>query len=389
MVFKWFDLVVLFGIIQGLVSTLILISRPTKSQLSQRLMVAILLVLSLLSFKIAIHSLGLWDNPIFTYFPLAIDLLIQPLLYCYVASLTLPNFKLKGKVLLHFLPVLLFICHAVIVYIAVLKVNALPEKNIIAEHWKYNHIKAIEDDLSVASTIIYGLLSFRLVTRYRKWLYQCTSDASFPTLEWLRNILVATGILGLGLLINIVLDQVYNFNVSHFLHWEIFYIYLSGLIYFIAFRSYRLVNVIPTWGVQQFNEFEKVVIVSKYGQEELQKAKSAIVYALEHERLFLNSELTLVMLAAHLKLSQAVVSEAINKEFGKSFRTLVNELRTREFKNKANSPELQHLSILGIALECGFNSEASFYRIFRSSTGMSPKQYMSQLSGDGNSQPDF
>jgi len=34
--------------------------------------------------------------------------------------------------------------------------------------------------------------------------------------------------------------------------------------------------------------------------------------------------------------------------------------------------------LLGVAIECGFNSEASFYRIFRQLEGMSPNEYMQQ-----------
>lgn len=374
MLFKWFDLVVLFGILQGLVSGLILITKPKKRSLTSKLLAAILFVFSLLSFKIAIHTLGLWEKPIFTYFPLAIDLLIQPLLYCYIASLTIPDFKLSGVKWLHFAPVVLFLLHAVAVYIAVLPVNSLPEKNAIAERWHYNLIKSIEDDLSVISVIFYGFLGFRLVTRYREWLYQNISDTRYPAFTWLKNVLLATGVLGLGLLTNVVLDQVFDFNALHFFHWEIFYIYLSALIYYISYRSFRE-NEPGFLSGPHIPDFQKA---AKYNYNELQNAKEAVMIALISNSLFLNGELTLNMLAAHLQLSPVLVSESINKQLGKSFRNLVNELRVEEFKKKANNTEMKHLSIFGVALECGFNSEASFYRVFRHATGMSPKNYLTQ-----------
>lgn len=76
-----------------------------------------------------------------------------------------------------------------------------------------------------------------------------------------------------------------------------------------------------------------------------------------------------------MHLSTNVVSYTISQSFGKSFRDLINEHRMEEVKQKLGDPALSHLSILGIALDSGFNSEASFYRIFKKHTNQSPKAY--------------
>ncbi|MDB5088973.1 MAG: AraC family transcriptional regulator [Mucilaginibacter sp.] len=238
MTFSWFDIVVLFGVIQGLVSAILLI-KNRKNAIGSKLLAALLFVFSLLSFKIALHTLGLWDTKTFRYFPLAIDLLIQPLLYFYVCSLIIPDFRISGKKILHLFPPLIFFVHAILVYFAVIQKTDLHVKDVIAEKWHFNAIKTFEDDLSVFSTIIYGWLSFRLVQGYRKWLYNHIAGTNYQTFGWLKNVLSFTGILGLGLLINICLDQVFYFSNHHFLHWQVFYIYLSFLIYYIAYRSYQ------------------------------------------------------------------------------------------------------------------------------------------------------
>ncbi len=36
------------------------------------------------------------------------------------------------------------------------------------------------------------------------------------------------------------------------------------------------------------------------------------------------------------------------------------------------------MTILALALDAGFNSQATFQRAFRSNTGMSPREYMNQ-----------
>jgi len=47
-----------------------------------------------------------------------------------------------------------------------------------------------------------------------------------------------------------------------------------------------------------------------------------------------------------------------------------------EVKSMLMRDDIEHMSILGIALDCGFNSEATFYRIFKKNTGISPKEYI-------------
>ncbi|MBT8190072.1 MAG: helix-turn-helix domain-containing protein [Bacteroidia bacterium] len=45
---------------------------------------------------------------------------------------------------------------------------------------------------------------------------------------------------------------------------------------------------------------------------------------------------------------------------------------------------IQQFSILGIALDSGFNSKASFNRVFKKKAGMTPSQYLKSLKGDSN-----
>jgi AraC-like DNA-binding protein len=55
----------------------------------------------------------------------------------------------------------------------------------------------------------------------------------------------------------------------------------------------------------------------------------------------------------------------------------VNAYRIEEVKERLLAPGHQHLTITGIALGCGFNSQATFQRAFKNSTGVSPKEFIS------------
>ncbi|MEL6536149.1 MAG: helix-turn-helix domain-containing protein [Bacteroidota bacterium] len=104
-------------------------------------------------------------------------------------------------------------------------------------------------------------------------------------------------------------------------------------------------------------------------------AVSQVIEALEQEKLYLNSKLTLLDLAVHLGTTENKLSYVINQGLGNRFYDLGNTYRVQEVKDKLVDPAYSHLSILGIALESGFNSKSSFQQVFKNFTGMTPSQF--------------
>ncbi len=96
---------------------------------------------------------------------------------------------------------------------------------------------------------------------------------------------------------------------------------------------------------------------------------------MEQQKPFLNEQLTLSMLASQCDCTQAQLSQIVNQHFNKSFYDFVNEYRVEEAKKRLNSPTYEHLSILGIAYDCGFKSKSSFNRYFKKYTGTSPSKF--------------
>lgn len=86
--------------------------------------------------------------------------------------------------------------------------------------------------------------------------------------------------------------------------------------------------------------------------------------------------LTIAELAAEIGSNKSYVSSCINSRTGKTFNEYVNGLRVEEAKRlilerKDGTP----LSEIGES--CGFSNEASFYRIFKAYTGMTPSNWRS------------
>ena len=106
------------------------------------------------------------------------------------------------------------------------------------------------------------------------------------------------------------------------------------------------------------------------------KAIEDLKNLMEQEKPYLNPELNLADLADMAKMNRAQLSETINAGFGKNFNDFVNQYRVNAFKKMLAENHQDRLSLLGIALECGFNSKATFNRVFKKLTNLSPTDYL-------------
>ena len=105
-----------------------------------------------------------------------------------------------------------------------------------------------------------------------------------------------------------------------------------------------------------------------------QHLQSLLTY-LKREKPFVNEKLSLHDLADQLNISTNLLSQVINEGTGKTYYDLINEFRMQEVKNKLINPYEDHKTILALAFESGFQSKASFNRIFKKSEGITPSQY--------------
>ena len=108
------------------------------------------------------------------------------------------------------------------------------------------------------------------------------------------------------------------------------------------------------------------------------KTIAILKQAMEQDKLYLNPELSLTLLAKHTDIAQKTISAVLNQHLNTSFNEFVNGYRVDAFKKKLCADDVKHLTIAGIASECGFNSQATFQRTFRQLTGLSPSEFKLQ-----------
>lgn len=91
---------------------------------------------------------------------------------------------------------------------------------------------------------------------------------------------------------------------------------------------------------------------------------------------YLDPEVTLRSLAHQIDIHPNQLSWLLNDSLGKNFSEFVNHYRINTFKEKATDKSHQHLTLLAIAYESGFNSKTAFNTYFKKETGLTPKAYL-------------
>jgi AraC-like DNA-binding protein len=85
-------------------------------------------------------------------------------------------------------------------------------------------------------------------------------------------------------------------------------------------------------------------------------------------------------LAEQVKIHPNQLSWMLNEKLGKNFNEFINHYRVENFKRLALDDANQHISLLGLAYESGFNFKTVFNTFFKKETGMTPSAFVKSKS---------
>lgn len=109
-----------------------------------------------------------------------------------------------------------------------------------------------------------------------------------------------------------------------------------------------------------------------------------LIDTIEQEQLFLNPDLDQKTLIRILGTNKKYLYEAIKFHGESNFRGIINRLRINHAKKIIKEELLKGKTIhfVNLYINCGFNANSTFYRIFKSYTGLSPVEYSIELKKD-------
>ena len=311
------------------------------------------------------HSEEFYYRPFFSELNYAIPLLYGTLIWFYTRALTQAQYKFKGVDTLHFLPFIIFFS----ILISPLLFGTVLVKS---KHLGYPFIKLLITPFYLFATLL-------LLKKYREQLKQAYSYELEINLMWL-NWIITGGIMlwiiaSSGFVYNSFSETpmtlLFDFYVVGFLA-----IYLFALTYVAITRtdlfSKSKRQVIPV-KIEKLEEIEEVTSDEEASySRELNDLKSKV----EKDKLFLDPLLSINKLSEITRVPQYKISKILNNQLDQSFYDFINGYRIEAVKQQMDSGAAGDLSILGIALDCGFNSKASFNRVFKKREGITPSQYL-------------
>ena len=115
---------------------------------------------------------------------------------------------------------------------------------------------------------------------------------------------------------------------------------------------------------------------SGLGVEQVEVIYRQLLTYMEEQKPWLDGDLSIQAMAMTLGFSTNYLSQVINEREHCSFRDFINARRVTEACRRLD--ENSHDKLLGLAMDCGFNSKSSFNRAFRKFTGKSPSEYTKQ-----------
>ncbi|WP_298421805.1 tetratricopeptide repeat protein [uncultured Kordia sp.] len=124
------------------------------------------------------------------------------------------------------------------------------------------------------------------------------------------------------------------------------------------------------------NDTEQKSNIKPLSAEETNAYKNLLINTLKNDQLYLNSDLSLKQLGNTINLHPNKLSWLLNTEFNKNFNDFINQYRLAHFKTIAIDPKFEHITILGLAYDSGFNSKSVFNTYFKKVENSTPSQWI-------------
>ena len=349
-------------VIPVLICGMILLTRRVERQAARPLGAALLITALSMCPQIIGFAGGYAIWPWLTYFPLFfMDLWLGPLMMVHAHRL-MSSDPLGWKAWL-FLPGAVQFLYNLIAFTSLGDGPLDHEAKFAftrAVHLPY--IVPVESVLGMALIGLAIIVIWRQRSRYLIFLEQTQSAARDYDPVWIRNFIIALAICG-ALWIGQESAHLI-FAMSYGTAFPYLVLIMCVIAWLAMDAAWRLTDAFPKMSGIVMTPAAPALDRNLFGR---------IDQAVSDGNWYLEPRLSVRDIAKRLGSNESYVSRAINQTTGMSFNNWVN--RARVERAKTLLIDAPSMSILAIAMESGFNSKATFNRVFRDIAGRTPSQF--------------
>ena len=368
------------GMFQASLLVLLLLTKRNKS-VSDNILAGYLLLSAIL---ILFTYLEIWNrnNDLqhlwLTNLRTPLILLIGPVLWLYVKSVTEQHFRFKLKYLITLIPflVVLAMFTARNYFQPELAITAAQEPESLNNRISFFFITG----LIAISNVGYTSWGLVLISRYKKALKAYFSSTEKINLDWLKFIHIS------ALIAYTFISGMYIVNgffriMSYQVLQQAGYSIAAMLVLVIGFFGIRKGSIFTSTAFDF--DLEKALDAEEPAVKLTSEEEAFVHRLLEFmatERPHLNSDINLELLSRNMKVSPEYLSSILNSRLNQSFFDFINHYRVEEFKQLCKDPGKKNLTLISLAYDSGFNSKATFNRVFKREMNCTPSVYYSRVS---------
>lgn len=301
--------------------------------------------------------------------------LIAPLFYFSICYFIKPNRKWKKRQYLHFGLSILYL----FLFILSFLLDTKEVKNEEVSQSTMDNANYFLCLILCIQVFSYCIVAYKNIIQHQKNIVLHRSSVENVNLDWLKKISIAVSVMGFFW----VIDILFQLSENYFL-FDFFTSFLVLLIVFQITYHWFLQEEIYPYTIKEIKEIKEVIKDANTAEDkkkklildaDLQKIKTELLILMEKEKPFLDCEISLIKLAKKINVSPHLLSYTINKGFDENFFQFINGYRIKEAQKLILDSNMNHLSLLGIGFEVGFNSKTVFNTTFKKVTGKTPSEF--------------
>lgn len=366
-----FNLLILFGALQGILLGLILIFTKRLRKTSNMYLALMMFVFATLNLENTMNALDLFDRyPILRTIPIEFMTLIPVSLYFFIKYLLNPSYKIQkwdyylvGLFGIEFL-------HKSIRFIRYFISGPYDNEQSKLFYLIENTIELV----AVFVTIYLIFYASKELKQYEQNLYDNYAEIEGRNLSWLRKTFIF-GLALCGVWFVVTLSDFTEDHFSVFLAYTV-WIGLSIMMYWIGFSMIIQQGLLDStiFAISESKQKEPLHSSNELSSK-TDEHYQRIIELMEVEKLYHNPNLNMSILSEKSELSNGYVSQIINQKRKQNFFDFINSYRVEEVKIRMADLDYDHYTVLALAQDAGFKSKSTFNSVFKKMTGQTPSQF--------------